>query len=226
MSRFKPHMEILPALQQELWAALEPSVELGLVLYGGTALGLRLGHRPSVDFDFFTDRPLQKTRLEEAFPFLRGATVLQEQPDTLTVLIPSPKGDAEGVKVSFFGDLSFGRIGNPELTEDGVLLVASFDDLMATKLKVILQRIEAKDYQDIAAMIRGGASLARGLSGAAQMYGRAFQPSEGLKALVYFDGGDLELLTGQERETLIEASQQVRGLPSVHLIRKLSVVDL
>jgi hypothetical protein len=225
MSRFTPHMEILPPLQQELWAALEPSVELGFVLYGGTALGLRLGHRRSVDFDFFTDRPLQKARLQEAFPFLRVATVLQEQPDTLTVLIPSPKGDAEGVKVSFFGDLSFGRIGSPELTEDGVLRIASLDDLMATKLKVIL-RIEAKDYQDIAAMIRGGVSLPRGLSGAAQMYGRAFQPSEGLKALVYFEGGDLELLTRKERETLIEASQQVRDLPSIHLIRELSVGDL
>lgn len=45
------------------------------------------------------------------------------------------------------------RMGEPSLTEDGVLQVASFDDLMATKLKVLLQRAEARDYRDIAAMI-------------------------------------------------------------------------
>ncbi len=27
----------------------------GFVLYGGTAIALRLAHRPSVDFDFFND---------------------------------------------------------------------------------------------------------------------------------------------------------------------------
>jgi len=34
------------------------------------------------------------------------------------------------------------------------LQVASLDELMATKVKVILQQIEAKDYQDIAALVK------------------------------------------------------------------------
>jgi hypothetical protein len=41
-------------------------------------------------------------------------------------------------------------------TRDGVLLVASLDDLMATKLTATLDRAEAKDYRDIAAMISAG----------------------------------------------------------------------
>ena len=114
MSTFKPHMEILPPAQRKLWPDLKPSVGLGLVLYGGTAIGLRLGHRPSIDFDFFTEKPLQRSTLDSAFPFLKGARFLQEQPNTLTVLVSPGETNGEGVKVSFFGNLDFGRIGKPQ----------------------------------------------------------------------------------------------------------------
>ena len=56
---------------------------------------------------------------------------------------------------------------------------------MATKLKVILQRAEAKDYLDIAVLLDRGITLGNGLAGAAALYGSAFQPSEALKALAY-----------------------------------------
>jgi Nucleotidyl transferase AbiEii toxin, Type IV TA system len=194
----------------------------------GDRIALRT--RASVDFDFFTDKPLQRKTLDEAFPFLRESIVLQQQPDTLTVLVAAREAESsraaeQSVKLSFFGNLDFGRIDKPELTEDGVLNVASLDDLMATKLKVLLQRIEAKDYKDIAAMLEAGVSLARGLAGASQMYKGAFQPSESLKALVYFEGGDLDLLTKREREVLIRAAQQVRDLPSVSRISELSIPE-
>jgi hypothetical protein len=144
---------------------------------------LRLGHHPSVDFDFFTDKPLERATLDDAFPFLKGSILLREQPHALTVLVPAHdteghRAPEQGVKLSFFGNLDFGRIDKPELAEDGVLNVASLDDLTATKLKLLLQRIEAKDYKDIAAMLEAGVSLARGLAGASQMYKGAFQPSE------------------------------------------------
>lgn len=56
-STFQAHLEILPEAQRRLWPELRPTLQLGLVLYGGTAIALRLGHRSSVDFDFFTDQP-------------------------------------------------------------------------------------------------------------------------------------------------------------------------
>ncbi|MBI5141191.1 MAG: nucleotidyl transferase AbiEii/AbiGii toxin family protein [Nitrospirae bacterium] len=214
---FKARMETLPPAQQRLWPALRPAQELGFVLYGGTAIALRLGHRASVDFDFFTDRPLDRKAMKAAFPFLARATVLQEQPETLTVLVAGSDDRREHVKVSFFGTVGFGRIGEPELTEDGILQVASLDDLMATKVKVILQRIEAKDYQDIAAMIKANVSLAKGLASARALFGQDFQPSEGLKAMVYFKGGDLHALSHAERQTLIQAASAVRDLPSAHI---------
>ncbi|OGB76655.1 MAG: hypothetical protein A2496_06685 [Burkholderiales bacterium RIFOXYC12_FULL_60_6] len=220
-------MEVLPPAQQRLWPELRPAPALGFVLYGGTAIALRLGHRTSVDFDLFTDRSLDRNSLKTAFPFLTGATVLQEQPETLTVLVSGGGAQNEYVKVSFFGTVSFGRVGEPELTEDGILQVASLDDLLATKVKVILQRIEAKDYQDIAAMVTANVSLAKGLASARALYGQDFQPSEGLKAMVYFEGGDLQTLSSAEQQTLIQAASSVRDLPSVSIAsRTLRVVDV
>jgi hypothetical protein len=52
MNKFQPQFSILPAEQLRLWPELKPVSGLGYVLYGGTAIALRLGHRTSVDFDF------------------------------------------------------------------------------------------------------------------------------------------------------------------------------
>lgn len=169
------------------------------MLYGGTAIALRRGHRSSIDYDFFTDQPLNRNALYAAFPFLQQSTLLQDAPDALTALVPPSSTTNQHVKVSFFGTLLFGRVGEPELTDDGIVQVAALDDLLATKLKVVLQRIEAKDYRDIAAMIRAG------------------QPSESLKALAYFEGGDLHHLTHEERALLIDAASSVRALPTAEI---------
>jgi hypothetical protein len=110
-----------------------------------------------------------------------------------------------------------GRVSEPEFTEDGVLRVALLSDLMATKLKVLLQREEAKDYSDVSAMIANGVSLSEGLAGARVLFGPNFQPSESLKALTYFEDGDLRSLTTQKRETLVFAVRSIRPLPLVTL---------
>jgi Nucleotidyl transferase AbiEii toxin, Type IV TA system len=210
VSGFKPHLEMLPAAQRQLWPLLAPTVEMGLVLYGGTAAALRLGHRTSLDFDFFTERAIDPTALEGELEFLKHSKVIQQRPNTLSVLAPAQQGE---VKVSFFGDIGIGRVGTPELTQDGAVKVASLLDLLATKLKVILQRIEAKDYKDIAAILRAGEELDHGLAAATGMYSPNFQPSEALKALTYFGGGDLETLASSDRKYLIGAARDVRHRP-------------
>jgi hypothetical protein len=52
-----------------------------------------------------------------------------------------------------------------------------------------------------------------------------YPESESLKALVYFEGGDLDLLTTREREVLIGAAQKVRDLPSVSWNSGLSIPE-
>lgn len=91
---------------------------------------------------------------------------------------------------------------------------------MAHRLKVILQRAEKKDYEDIAAMLRAGVRLAPGLAAARLFFGAAFQPSESLKALCYFKDGDLAELGEADQRALIAATRAVSDLPRVALKSK------
>lgn len=210
---FTPHFSILPAAQRALWPHLRATAGLGFVLYGGTAIALRLGHRTSVDFDFFSGRTLDRSALTANLPFVRHTEVLQEAPNTLTLLVST---DAGPVKVSFFAMPGLGRIGLPDFTDDDVLHVASCDDLLATKLKTILQRAEAKDYRDIAELLGNGSNLARGLAGARTLFGPNFQPAEAMKALTYFGDGDLDKLAKADRSLLIERVKAVDTIPVIN----------
>lgn len=209
MTKFLPRLEILPAPQAALWPGLAPLRHAGFVLYGGTAVALRLGHRQSVDFDFFTERPLDRAGLHRALPWLGAAEVWQDEPGTLTVQGPG------GVKISFFGGLKVGRVGEPEETEDGVLVAASLEDLLAFKLKLVVQRVEVKDYLDVAAILAGGVPLERGLAAAETLFAPDLPPMVVLKALTYFEGGDLSLLPPDARQFLVESVARIGDLPGV-----------
>lgn len=208
----EPRLDALPAAQKEIWTSLAPAADLKFVLYGGTAVALHLGHRESVDFDFFRSSPLDKDEIRAKFQFIRGAAVLQDAPDTLVVLA---KMQSEPVKVSFFGRIDFGRVNDPLQTCDGTLLVASLDDLMATKLKATLDRAEAKDYRDLAEMISAGVSLPAALSAFKQMFDG--EPAQVLRAIGYFNDGDLNTLSTADRDVLCKARDRVRHLPEVHI---------
>jgi len=84
---------------------------------------------------------------------------------------------------------------------------------MATKLKVMQQRIESKDYMDVAAILRAGIALEDGLSAATALFGSDFQPSEAIRPLTFFQGGDLASLPQTARDVLIQAATHVRRIP-------------
>ena len=211
--QFNPRIDILPAAQREAWPQLASAAKLSFVLYGGTAVALYLGHRISIDFDFFKGEPLEKVEIESAFPFVRTARTIQEDENTLVLDVAMPTGS---VKVSFFGGLALGRINDPLKTSDGVLLVASLEDLLATKLKAILDRAEAKDYRDIAAMLSAGVSLEKALGGFAKMYRR--DPGLPLRAIGFFKDGDLPSLAEADQNLLRAARDRVSDVPEVHLL--------
>jgi hypothetical protein len=211
--RFEPQIEILSASQREVWPQLAPAPGLSLILYGGTAVAFHLGHRKSVDFDFFSAGPLDKPRLMAAFPFMRGARTSREDAQTLVQLIDMGAGQ---VRISFFGAIGIGHVHAPLQTADDTLLVASLDDLMATKLKAILDRAEAKDYSDIAAMLSAGISLERGLGAFAAMF--AADPALPLRALGFFKDGDLPTLPDAQRRILRSARDGVSDIPEVRLL--------
>lgn len=216
---FDPRIDILPLAQKEIWPQLAPAPDLSFVLYGGTAVALQLGHRVSIDFDFFKAEPLDKARIETSFGFVRTARTIQEAENTLVMAVPMPSGP---VKISFFGGLALGRIHDPLQTRDGVLLVASLEDLLASKLKAILDRAEAKDYRDISAILSAGASLEKALGAFAANYRR--DPALPLKAMGFFKDGDLPSLSKVDQNLLRTARDQVSDVPEVHLSKGLKPV--
>ena len=208
--------DILPDAQRMLLPTLSPLKDLGFVLYGGTAIALHLGHRVSVDFDFFNDGGADRGRLAEALPLLETSQTLQDERDTWTVLAAA--AGQPGVKLSFFTSLGVGRIGTPVLADAGDLLLASLDDLLGHELKVLLQRVEAKDYIDIAAMLDAGQTLENGLGAAMTLFPN-LPPCEVARALTYFEGGDLARLPSRTKATLVRHVGRL-GTPSI--VRRLS----
>ena len=201
--------EILPPPQKAIITDLSCMAGLDFALYGGTAIALRLGHRESVDFDFFSNTAIDREILKRALPILNNATVIQDEKDTWTVLVYTLGEQERPVKLSFFGNLPFGRVDTPTYTDRGELALASSYDLFGHKLKVLLQRVEAKDYQDIAALLRSGLHLERGLGASIALFGANFPAAETLRALTYFKDGDLSRLSESDQQTLTRAVSRV-----------------
>lgn len=197
---FRPKLDIFPTPQQLLWPQLG-TVPRNFVLYGGTALALRLGHRQSVDFDFFCNEPFAPERLFGVLGLPPGFRVDQRGDKTLSIV-------TDGVKISFFGDVGMNRVHDPDIADNGVQ-VASLLDLAATKLKTIQQRAEAKDYQDVASALRAGIKLEEALAAATAVFGPRFNVIATLKALTYFEDGDLRTLPAGMQEELETAAAAV-----------------
>lgn len=119
------------------------------------------------------------------------------------------------MKVSLFGSIDFGRVGSPARTADGVLRVGSLLDLGATKVKVLLQRVEAKDYVDVAALLRAGIALDHLLAAAKTLFGPSFNPLVAQKTLCWFEGGELSGLPTADRELLVREAARDLVLPAV-----------
>ncbi len=130
----KKRKEILPLFK---------TFEKDFYLAGGTALALQIGHRDSVDFDFFTQKEINTKKLYEKIKeVFKDHQVLknQEEKNTLTVTINN------SIKVSFFTYKT--KMINPLIKEDYFNL-ASLEDIACMKLSAITSRATNKDYIDI-----------------------------------------------------------------------------
>jgi Nucleotidyl transferase AbiEii toxin, Type IV TA system len=204
-SLFCPKLDILPAAQRLIWEELN-QIPSSFVLYGGTAMALRLGHRQSVDFDFFSNERFEPSNLLWSLGSLREARVDQRGDNTLSLVV-----DRSGpVRLSFFGEVGMNRIQDPDVAPDNRLQVASLLDLTATKLKTIQQRAEAKDYRDLAAAFDTGIGLAEALGAATAIFGRRFNAMAALKALTYFGDGNLPSLPTRLQDRLRTSAETLK----------------
>ena len=180
------HPEILQGAQTGVLRQLSPLVSpRQFYLGGGTALALHLGHRLSVDLDWFTPEKIadplrlaQELR-DEGAPFVTGSTAR----GTL-------HGMMEGVRLSFIEyhyPLLEPLVSWPEF---GCHL-ASMADLACMKLSAVAQRGSRKDFIDIYALGTNGFSLHEMLA----MHQRKYSVkdiSHVLYGLAYFDDADKE----------------------------------
>ena len=204
MNRLRLHLEVLPPPQLALWSELGARPD-AFTLYGGTALALRLGHRTSINFDFFAHGPIDPDRLLHDVPYLSSAHVLQLEANTLTCLL-----DRDGpVQVSFFGLPRLGVIAAATPVENPAIKLASLVDLAGTKAVVVRKRAEAKDYLDLHALIHAGIDLPLALAAGGAVYGAQFNPQITLKALSYFDDGNLGDLSQAVKDELAAAAREV-----------------
>jgi hypothetical protein len=122
------------------WAAWQELVELRpapAYLAGGTAIAAHLHHRVSRDLDFFLSEPVDMDSLYDRLQATGHFVASQLAPGTIN----------GAAKVHFLlADTQ--RNTEPLTVVDGIP-VAGLGDLLATKLKVVMDRGELRDYFDI-----------------------------------------------------------------------------
>ncbi|NLS77460.1 MAG: nucleotidyl transferase AbiEii/AbiGii toxin family protein [Chloroflexi bacterium] len=137
------HWETITPLMRQVLAAVGRS-ELcpDFYLAGGTALALQLGHRRSVDLDFFSEH-------DEVRPEMH-----QRALRALSSFAPQVVEQAWGNLVLLLGDLRAGFFGYgypliaPTIEAEGVPL-ASLADIGLMKLDAIATRASRKDFCDL-----------------------------------------------------------------------------
>jgi len=176
------HLEALTPAARGLAPRLFPHIaDAGFIMAGGTALALQIGHRVSVDFDFFCapDRfpPWLAQRIVQEFP---QSQVLQDKAGTLDVLV-------EGAKCSFF---AYPYRFSPSVESYTGIPLATVLDIGGMKVIAISQRGAKKDFADLYEVLRRNdfADVARNMR---ERYGSALLNAIHIgKSLVYFDDAD------------------------------------
>jgi hypothetical protein len=117
-------------------------------LAGGTALNIHLGHRVSVDLDFFSDKPLNGEKVLEELRRDTPVEVTGMEQGTLHLKM-------EEVPVSFF-EYRYQVLGRKQY--QGIAL-ASLKDIGLMKIMAIQYRGLRKDFIDLYAICRTGVTL-------------------------------------------------------------------
>lgn len=110
-------------------------------LAGGTALSLQMGHRRSIDLDFFSmteDIPSIRASLEKSLSTLKPE-LADSSWENLAYI-------AKNVRVGFYG---YGYALINPLVEAGFSHLASIEDIALMKMDALLSRANRKDFYDL-----------------------------------------------------------------------------
>lgn len=180
------HPAILARQQQCVVAQIGPALSRrGFFLVGGTAVALHLGHRRSVDFDWFTLDIFEPLHVAQELRDEGIAFVTEDvAPNTLHGLV-------RGVQVSLIRH-NYPLLGALRTWRDGIRIAARAD-LAAMKLAAVAQRGAKKDFVDIYALGQRGNSLRQMMRWYQEKY-TIRNVAHLLRSLAYFDDADPERL--------------------------------
>ena len=177
---------VLNARQKNVLRRLGPVMTArSFYLVGGTALALKLGHRHSVDLDWFTDRIIQDGMLLANELETAGVELTVRHTDRGTL-----HATVSSVAASFL-EFRYPLLQPLVRWEEYGCLLASLDDLACMKLSAIAQRGSKKDFVDLYALV----SKHKPLSELLALYQRKFSVRDiahVLLGLSYFDDAENE----------------------------------
>jgi hypothetical protein len=173
------HPEILEGPQKSLLAQLERTLSgTDFYLAGGTALALHLGHRRSVDLDFFSSESFENERLLALLRQIGEFQIRRNDPGTVT-------GQLEGIQVSFI-QYAYPMLDPPTKPDFGPV-VAGLRDIASMKLSAIMGRGSRRDFLDLYAVYQHGHSLEEIYAWFQEKYrGISYDPYHLARSLVYF----------------------------------------
>lgn len=181
--------KILNKNQSGIIKKLEFLKDFGLYLAGGTALALQLGHRTSVDFDFYTQSNFDAEKVVPYFTkYFNNFKVRRIMNDTLL----STVGETD---LTFFY-YPYKLIG-PFVKFESINL-ASIKDIVAMKIAAIVQRGKRRDFIDVYYLLQKY-SLEEILNLTVEKY-PGYQIMMALKSLIYFDDAEKEDYLGRKIE--------------------------
>lgn len=172
----KLHLETLNQNQSNLFPELHFLKKQNFYLAGGTALALHLGHRTSLDFDFYSKSHFDSLKLYQEIEnlFKKEAKVTFREKDTLFC-------NVSGVDFSFFW-YKYPLL--KKSIETNGPFIASLEDIAAMKLISVYQRPAKRDYIDIFFLLKV-LSLKKMFSFVQKKYPN-FNQYFSLRALTYF----------------------------------------
>ena len=156
----------------------------GFYLAGGTGLALQLGHRRSVDFDWFCGSDFQPEALASK---LRSAGVEFQEKDLAANTL---HGTASTVATTFL-QYDYPQLVPMVAWHDVGISIAGVEDIACMKLAAVSQRGSRKDFVDLYAIGIGGMSLQSMLDSYRQKYSTR-EIGHVLAALSYFDDAERE----------------------------------
>lgn len=153
-------------------------------LAGGTALALQLGHRLSLDFDWFAATiGNQEELLKKLRQLCSDFQILSISHETIHIQM-------QGVQVSFLG-YDYPLLQPLKFWEQGNFFLADIQDIACMKLAAITGRGARKDFIDLHRIISDHYDLHTCLGFFKQKY-RQQDIGHVIRSLVYFEDAELE----------------------------------